>query len=363
MKNTIIIAFAVLLAACNQTETKQGFSVKGNIKNSADNTITLNEITNQGLIFLDSATIASDGSFELNGKVSQKTFCTITLPKGAVVLVLDSASDMVVSIDAETPDAFSVNGSPESEQLRQVMQLNNKYMVAMRGLENKYSALSSLPDEKTQELIRAEYDSILQSRRAELAQSAAQLNSVVPYFITNFLLPDANFEFLKSVDDRLYAQQSPSKYAAELHSRVEMMKKTAVGAVAPDIVQNDPFGKSVALSSLRGKYVLIDFWASWCRPCREENPNVVRMYNKYKSKGFDIFSVSLDDNRDAWMKAINDDRLLWTHVSDLTKWNSSVVKDYNIEGIPFTVLLDKDGKIIAKNLRGKALEDKLEELF
>jgi peroxiredoxin len=147
------------------------------------------------------------------------------------------------------------------------------------------------------------------------------------------------------------------------HQRVETLRKTAEGQPAPDIVLNDPYGKTIALSSLRGKYVLVDFWASWCQPCRMESPNLVRMYNAYKSKGFDIFSVSLDDNREAWVKAINDDKLLWTHVSDLQKWNSSVVSQYNIEGIPFTVLLDKEGKIIAKNLRGKALEDQLKQLF
>jgi thiol-disulfide isomerase/thioredoxin len=368
MKNIILsgsMALLIAIGSCSEKQENSGFRIKGKITNNTDKIISLNEITNQGLILLDTATVNADGTFELQGKVSEKTFSTITTPNGAVVLVLDSASDIVVSIDAQNPDAFGVNGSAESEELRKIMQANNVFMIAMRNMENKYASLTkgNIPSASVQAMIRNEYDSILLARKSELVKLANNTNNVVAYFVTNFLLPDADFEFLKQVDERLYSNMPASKYAAELHGRVEMMKKTAIGQAAPEIIQNDPFGKSVALSSLRGKYVLVDFWASWCRPCREENPNVVRMYNKYKTRGFDVFSVSLDDNKDAWIKAINDDKLLWTHVSDLQKWNSSVVKDYNIEGIPFTVLLDKEGKILAKNLRGKQLEEKLAELM
>lgn len=368
MKNIVLsgsMALLIAISSCSEKQKNAGFRIKGKITNNTDKIISLNEITNQGLILLDTATVNADGTFELQGNVHEKTFSTITTPNGAVVLVLDSASDIAVSIDAQKPDAFGVNGSADSEELRKIMQSNNVFLIAMRNMENKYTSLTkgNVPSASIQARIRNEYDSILLARKLELVKLANNTNSVAAYFVSNFLLPDADFEFLKQVDERLYSNMPASKYAAELHSRVELMKKTAIGQVAPEIIQNDPFGKSVALSSLRGKYVLVDFWASWCRPCREENPNVVRMYNKYKIRGFDVFSVSLDDNKDAWIKAINDDKLLWTHVSDLQKWNSSVVKDYNIEGIPFTVLLDKEGKILAKNLRGKQLEDKLAELI
>ena len=133
---------------------------------------------------------------------------------------------------------------------------------------------------------------------------------------------------------------------------------------APEIEMTDRDGNIRKLSSLRGKVVLIDFWASWCRPCRMENPNVVRLYRLYHFKGFEVFSVSLDNNRDAWLKAIEDDHLTWpNHVSDLRGWSSAAGRLYGIQSIPATVLIDRNGKVLARNLRGQDLENKLKEIF
>ncbi|MGN6508938.1 MAG: peroxiredoxin family protein, partial [Chitinophaga sp.] len=146
---------------------------------------------------------------------------------------------------------------------------------------------------------------------------------------------------------------------------LEKIKAVSIGATAPEFSQNDTEGKPVSLASFRGKYVLIDFWASWCGPCRKENPNVVKAYNTYKGKNFTILGVSLDkeDAKDKWLQAIADDNLTWTHVSDLAFWNNAVAKQYAVRSIPQNFLIDPQGKIVAKNLRGKALEDKLAELL
>jgi peroxiredoxin len=136
-----------------------------------------------------------------------------------------------------------------------------------------------------------------------------------------------------------------------------------IGDIAPDIFLPNPQGKMISLSSLKGKYVLIDFWASWCAPCRQENPNVVRMYQTYKDKGFEIYGVSLDQDKDAWIDAIQRDGLTWAQVSDLNGWRAAPAQTFGVRAIPATVLLDKEGKIIARDLRGEELEQKLKEVI
>ena len=153
--------------------------------------------------------------------------------------------------------------------------------------------------------------------------------------------------------------------ALEFKAQLETAKKTGIGKIAPEFTQNDTLDQPVSLSSFRGKYLLIDFWASWCGPCRQENPNVVKVFNQYKDRGFTILGVSLDrtGQKDKWLKAIHDDQLTWTHVSDLKFWDNAVSKQYGIRAIPQNLLLDPEGKIIAKNLRGEDLAKKLAEIF
>jgi thiol-disulfide isomerase/thioredoxin len=192
----------------------------------------------------------------------------------------------------------------------------------------------------------------------------AHPNSLTCLALVERLDPDKDIQYFKMLDEGLTKTYPALEFTKSFHERVLELSKLAIGSQAPEINLNNPEGVAVPLSSLKGKVVLIDFWASWCRPCRAENPNVVRLYKQYQPKGFEVYSVSLDRAKDAWVEAIAKDGLLWkNHVSDLGYWQSSVVKQYNISGIPMTYLIDKDGKIIGKGLRGEELEKKLSEMF
>ncbi len=181
-------------------------------------------------------------------------------------------------------------------------------------------------------------------------------------FFIDILDSKKDYAYYKKLSDGL-KPYAGTQLVHDFIQKTINIKKLEIGNEAPEIALKNPEGKVVKLSSLRGNYVLVDFWASWCRPCRRENPNNVKMYQKYHDKGFEIYGVSLDRDKNSWLKAIKDDNLTWTQVSDLKFWNSEGAKIYNVRSIPHTVLLDKEGKIIAKNLRGKSLEKKLAEIF
>ncbi len=192
-------------------------------------------------------------------------------------------------------------------------------------------------------------------------------NTPVTLYALDFLHPRKDKALIAAELDRLikkypYLEEAKRK-KADIILAEEIERKTGVGATAINFTQNNVSGKAVQLSDYRGKYVLLDFWASWCGPCRAENPNVLDNYEKYHSKGLEILGVSLDHAKDAWVKAIKDDGLTWEHVSDLKGWKNAVAKEYNIRAVPSNFLIDKDGKIIAKNLRGEELTQKLQEIF
>jgi thiol-disulfide isomerase/thioredoxin len=206
--------------------------------------------------------------------------------------------------------------------------------------------------------------------------------SICAIVAVGYLNPMEDLELLRKIESGLAETVPESDYhlgvktqLTQIETQIKIQKeqeeqraaqeaKTAIGAVAPELNFKSPTGEVITLESLRGNYILVDFWASWCRPCRMENPNVVKMYNKYNKDGFTVYSVSLDKSQPSWEKAIIDDGLIWpNHVSDLKQWQTEATKIYGFNGIPYTVLLDKEGKIIGKALRGPALEEKLKEIF
>ncbi len=214
-------------------------------------------------------------------------------------------------------------------------------------------------------VILTKQDSMAYAIGQDLARSMNQFHTEInpAIFYQGMKEQISGTPFLNPEAAQLVLRQYQEEVNRQLAASEPQKTDINVGILAPDLALPTPEGDTLRLSSFKGKYVLIDFWASWCRPCRAENPNVVKVYNRYKDKGFEILGVSLDGNRDAWVKAIAQDGLTWRHISDLKLWQSAAAKTYDVHSIPYTVLLDREGKVIAENLRGAALEQKLAELL
>ena len=275
-------------------------------------------------------------------------------------------SNIEVNVDGDKQNGFyEVVGSPDIEMFKTIQAVRASFNGSpeLVKLEEEFNAAVKREDEKLIIEIQAQYQQMLNDSIAELLLKNTPSIGVIEVLSRNELDPDQYFSVYEKVATSLEGEWESYQIGKDFIDMVHRMKSVAIGSTAPEIALPNPKGEIVALSSFRGKYVLVDFWAKWCGPCRQENPNVVRVYSKFKDKGFEVFGVSLDRNKKDWVQAIEEDGLTWTQVSDLKYFNSEAARIYNINAIPFSILIDPKGIIIAKSLRGRALESKLEEIF
>jgi thiol-disulfide isomerase/thioredoxin len=343
-------------------------SIKGNLTNFKGTYVFLDEISITTAQPKDSSKVDAQGNFNLKFDVKEPSFYRIRLAENNyLLLIVNDKEQLEFSADAlNLGRTAKVKGSVESGKLFDAthqLQRNAERLDSLNGVFQREQNNPSLDSIKM--VLQTVYNTMINNEAAYIKDFIDKNStSLACLAIIDKLSPDEHLDYYKKLDKGLSKELPNNSYTKMFHDKVVEMSRLSLGSEAPEISLNTPDGKNIKLSSLKGKVVLIDFWASWCRPCRAENPNVVRMYNTYKDKGFEIYSVSLDKDKEPWVKAISDDHLVWpSHVSDLGYWQSSVVKQYNISGIPFTCLLDKDGKIVAKGLRGEELELKVKELL
>ncbi len=369
MKLTLVAAAVFGLAgACQNAAAADGYEVAGQLKNAPAGTVLhLGELTGNQFVEKTQAKTDADGKFSLKGTTLAAGIYQLKLSEGnQILLFLDNKTHVQVTGDAKSlPATYTVKGSKDAEVLRQLTQVMDGSKTQLEDLGKRYNAAGQAGKTDEMKAVEKEYAAIQGSNNAQLKGLIRKnATSVVSGFAVGaFLNPEEDFQFADSVAAVQRKANPGSPFTKELTARLEPMRATAQGAMAPEINLATPEGKPLALSSLRGKYVLLDFWASWCGPCRQENPNVVKAYNKFKDKGFTIYSVSLDQDKGKWLKAIETDGLTWYHVSDLAGWNSTGGAAYGVKAIPQSFLIDPQGHIIAKNLRGEALDTKLAEVL
>jgi peroxiredoxin len=370
----IAIKFSMLLlvlaAGCKRFD---GYTISGKIKNAEGVKIYLEDIGENNPVVIDTTHIERE-AFTLQA-YSQKGMYRLRFgddPQNSVFLYIQGKDKIRIETDFKSLKNGTVTGSRPTERLQQVMA---KARAAYKLLDSAYFHVKDAPDQQKDSLqkIFAQQKKALVDLVKDFVKN--EENAEVACFALNLLGPMMQDEipYLVNVTEKLHEADPHSKYintwyASMKQYREAVMNETEsgipVGEAAPNIVLQSPSGDTIQLKNLQGNYVLLDFWASWCGPCRQENPNVVRIYNKFHPMGFEVFSVSLDANKQQWMHAIQKDGLAWkNHGSDFGGWQSTPAQQYRVDAIPATFLIDKKGKIIAKNLHGDALEEKLDELY
>jgi peroxiredoxin len=370
----IVAAIAFSAAACENNGSKN-FTVSGEVKNAPSTVVYLEQISfdNMPPQVLDSITLNA-GKFSLKGKAAEESLLQLRFPQienGPLFFVINDKSDITITGDWNDIRKLSYKGSPASERLREFVDSLSSTQQKLGNMQ--YELQNVIQGDSLRNLQQTAMTNMVTAFKTYVKKIAMEDKSpMVSMFATSINTGTDAAEneamynnLLKRFPKHAGIQTVVKQYRESVASAPQAPKQNtpAIGTMAPDITMPDVNGKNVSLSSLKGKYVLVDFWASWCGPCRGENPNVVAAYNKYKNKNFTILGVSLDKTKDAWLEAIKKDGLTWTHISDLKFWDSEAVGLYGFNGIPYNVLLDPTGKIIADNLRGSDLERKLEEVL